>query len=218
MSFQFLRTVLFVGCGIALLATSELARAQATTEADQTPTEVRSDSGSRPEVRVALLVVGGVLPFRESHGYEPQGVGLGIRTGLTLASGAYVGTTALGFLGTVHHSRGHAIRDWRMQVTFDVGRDFRRRGRLVWRPTIAIGLNRDAAVDTGDGNRIESELGFVVAPGIELLVDLPDHLFIAASTRTPFVLRFSDYTLLSDGTGSFIDFGIQGTFAVGARF
>lgn len=163
-------------------------------------------------------MAGGGNLFRESFEHEPQGLGFGVRAGLRLASNAYVGATALGFLGTVHHSGEFAIRDWRMQVTFDVGKDLRTRGGLVLRPTLGFGLNRDAAVLTGGGERIESELGIVLAPGLELVGDLREHLFLAASIRTPFVFRWDHYSLLRDGTGSFFDLGIQGTVAVGARF
>lgn len=174
----------FAATALALLFASGLALGQAGVPAAP-PT--RSDASLVPYNVAALL------GFGFSQRPDSQGIGLGLRGGVTLPSGLYVGGNAVYHLGgraeTLERTDGS--RDVISAKSFYLGGEAGAPllvGPFTMRPYVGLGFHAvmttvKSVNDTGPFQKSSTDLGFYVAPGFAALYPLFDNLFAGIDAR-----------------------------------
>lgn len=165
-------------------------------------------------VRVGGLLGGGGVVNREDGVSNPQGFGLGVQGGYTFDMGLYVGGTLLWFVGDKEDNLLFEGRFNNLQFSGDLGYDFELVDNLVLRPIVGLGVNRNKLRITAPTDDTEADAGFMLAPGVELLFDVTDMIYVGGLFRMP-ISFMGDNSLNND---SDVDFSVQGFVTGGVHF
>lgn len=119
---------------------------------------------------------------------NPQGLGFLGRVGYSFSGGFYVGGSMKIFLGQKVDEPPFKATFMAQQFAVDLGYAFGINEQLSIRPIIELGLNRYGMdeQDPPDFDWHENDVGFWFAPGIDLVADITEHIFLGGGLRFGF--------------------------------
>ncbi len=150
---------------------------------------------------------------------NPQQLGFQGLLGYSFPGGFYIGGSMKLFLGQKFEEAGFETKFMTQQFVLDLGYAIGVSDELSVRPMLELALNRYGfRTETPIGDDSSSDVGVMMNPGVDLVADITDHLWLGGGIRIAFALMGGDEMddiNVSDGA---IDVSLQLSVLSGLRF